>query len=77
MFEHAHMFKRPAAEEVLPRSRNHGLKPSEEPLFIIRRCCVVDVQADSWGVERGNTCGPYERNKPRMRPVVNSALNQS
>jgi len=32
----AHMLSMPDAEEVLPRRRNHGLKPSEERLEMMR-----------------------------------------
>jgi hypothetical protein len=31
-----HMLSMPDAEEVLPRRRNHGLNPSEEPLEMMR-----------------------------------------
>jgi hypothetical protein len=31
-----HMFSMPDAEEVLPRRRNHGLNPSDEPLEMMR-----------------------------------------
>lgn len=31
-----HMLSMPDAEEVLPRRRNHGLNPSDEPLEMIR-----------------------------------------
>ena len=33
------MLSIPDAEEVLPSRRNHGLKPSEDPALMIRRCC--------------------------------------
>ena len=39
-FTRLKMFNPPAAEDVAPKSRNHGLKPSEEPLFIIFKCWV-------------------------------------
>jgi len=29
------MFKKPAAEDVLPKSKNHGLNPSDDPLWMI------------------------------------------
>jgi hypothetical protein len=32
----AYMLSMPDAEEVLPRRRNHGLNPSEEPLEMMR-----------------------------------------
>ena len=32
----AHMLSMPDAEEVLPRRRNHGLNPSEEPFEMMR-----------------------------------------
>lgn len=32
------MLSIPDAEEVLPRRRNHGLKPSDEPALMMRRC---------------------------------------
>lgn len=31
----SYMLSIPAAEDVAPSNRNHGLKPSDEPLFII------------------------------------------
>lgn len=33
-----HMLSIPDAEEVLPSRRNHGLKPSDEPALIMRKC---------------------------------------
>ena len=36
--EVTHMLNIAAAEEVLPRSRNHGLKPSEDLARMIRMC---------------------------------------
>ena len=33
------MFSMPAADDVLPSSKNHGLKPSEDFLLKIRKCC--------------------------------------
>jgi hypothetical protein len=32
------MFSIPAAPDVLPSNKNHGLKPSEEPMRMIRKC---------------------------------------
>lgn len=34
-----YMLNMPAADEVLPSSRNHGLNPIEVPARIIRRSC--------------------------------------
>ena len=44
----AYIFSMAEAEDVLPSKRNHGLKPSEDPALMMRRCfmlCVSDVHA--------------------------------
>ena len=33
------MFSMAEADDVLPKSRNHGLKPSEDLAEMIRQCC--------------------------------------
>lgn len=38
------MFSIPAADDVLPNSKNHGLKPSDDFLLNIRRCCSIGCQ---------------------------------
>ena len=35
------MFSMAEADDVLPKSRNHGLKPSEDLAEMIRQCCKI------------------------------------
>lgn len=32
------MFNIPAADDVLPSNKNHGLNPSDDPLLMMRKC---------------------------------------
>ena len=40
------MFNIPAADDVAPRRRNHGLNPSDEPLCMIRKCYTIQTNRD-------------------------------
>lgn len=51
------MFSNPVAAEVLPRSKNHGLKPSEDFASMILRCCTQPLYQ------------PNHHNKPRTPPT--------
>lgn len=74
------MLNIPAAEEVLPNNRNHGLNPSEDFLLIIRKCCWVQNAVEarvSHSELCVRTCGAYEMSRPQHSPNVRLAVNQS
>ena len=63
----AHRFSMPAADEVLPNSRNHGLKPSEDPFVIIFKCFKACKHIYSSSIKLTNL-GYIRREQSRYEP---------
>jgi hypothetical protein len=66
----------PAAADVLPSKRYHGLSPSEV-LFLIMTECWSDVELDQMSDIQQLTCGKYDRISPIISPDDSIRVNGS
>src|SRR3954447_24032540 len=62
-----YMFIKADAAEVLPKSKNHGLKPSEEFLWMMRKCWKAFREEIHWKKGMQRVLAGYKKRPDRSR----------